>query len=288
MAQTAEFSWAELLQNRRNALPLLAGIVNATPDSFSDGRNAVDAAERVAFALQLLDDGADLIDLGGESTRPGAMEVPPDLEWERIAPVLTGILSARPDAVVSIDTRHAATAEKALLAGAKIINDVSGLQFDAAMAQTVARYRAGVILNHSTGTPEVMQSSGSVLTDNTVQAVAQALQEILTSALQNNIESSKIMLDVGIGFGKSRGGNYALLRNAGWFEKKFTLPFCWGVSRKSLLKSEPDTMEKRIAGSLALAVKLAEQNVSLLRVHDVAATAAALRAAQEFAGADLC
>lgn len=288
MAKTAEFSWAELLQNRRNALPLLAGIVNATPDSFSDGRNAVDAAERVAFALQLLDDGADLIDLGGESTRPGAMEVPPDLEWERIAPVLTGILSARPDAVVSIDTRHAATAEKALLAGAKIINDVSGLQFDVAMAQTVARYHAGVILNHSTGTPEVMQSSGSVLTDNTVQAVSQALQEILTFALQNNIEPGKIMLDVGIGFGKSRAGNYALLRNAGWFEEKFALPFCWGVSRKSLLKSEPDTMEKRIAGSLALAVKLAEQNVSLLRVHDVAATAAALRAAQEFAGADLC
>ena len=288
MAKTADFSWAELLQNRRKSLPLIAGIVNATPDSFSDGRNAVDAAERVAFALQLLDDGADLIDLGGESTRPGAMEVPPDLEWERIAPVLSGILSARPETIISIDTRHAATAEKALLAGAKIINDVSGLQFDPAMAQTASRYRAGVILNHSTGIPEVMQQSGNVLADNTVEAVKQALQEILDTALQNQIAPEKIMLDVGIGFGKSRAGNYALLRNAGWFEETFALPFCWGVSRKSLLKSEPDTMEKRIAGSLALAVKLAEQNVSLLRVHDAAATAAALRAAQELAGADLC
>ena len=288
MAEAAGFSWRGLLAARRNDRPLIAGIVNATPDSFSDGRNAVDHAERVAFALQLLDDGADLIDLGGESTRPGAAEVAPDLEWERIAPVLSGILSVRPETIISIDTRHAATAEKALLAGAKIINDVSGLQFDGAMASTVARYRAGVILNHSTGTPEVMQSSGSVLTDNTVQAVVQALQEILTFALQNNIEPGKIMLDVGIGFGKSRAGNYALLRNAGWLEETFALPFCWGVSRKSLLKSEPDTMEKRIAGSLALAVKLAEQNVSLLRVHDVAATVAALKAAQELAGADLC
>ena len=279
--KTGVFSWQELLAPLKKKRPLIAGIVNATTDSFSDGKGTLDSSERIEFALQLLEEGADIIDLGGESTRPGAVEVTPDVEWARIAPVLQGILQARSDAVVSIDTRHAVTAEKALQAGAKIINDVSGLEFEKSMAEIIARYHAGCILTHSTGIPEVMQKAGTVIAGNTLEIVKTALQGIVANAAFAGIKSEQIMLDVGIGFGKTRQGNYELLNHAGNLEKEFALPFCWGVSRKSLLKSEPDTLEKRIAGSLALAVKLAEQDVSLLRVHDVAMTVAALRAANE-------
>ena len=281
--KTGVFSWEELLALRQRKRPLIAGIVNVTPDSFSDGKGFVDPAERINFALQLLNEGGDIIDLGAESTRPGAAEVPAMEEWKRIEPVLQGILSAVPHAVISIDTRHAATAEKVLQAGAKIINDVSGLAFDEPMAEVIARHHAGCILTHAVGTPENMQKNGTVINADTLETVEKGLQAILAYAEKQNILPSQIMLDAGIGFGKTRAGNYELLRNAGSLEKRFALPFCWGVSRKSLLKSEPDTMAKRIAGSLALAVKLAEQGVSLLRVHDVAMTVAALNAASEMA-----
>ena len=281
--KTGVFSWEELLALRQRKRPLIAGIVNVTPDSFSDGKGFVDPAERINFALQLLNEGGDIIDLGAESTRPGAAEVPAMEEWKRIEPVLQGILSAVPHAVISIDTRHAATAEKVLQAGAKIINDVSGLAFDEPMAEVIARHHAGCILTHAVGTPENMQKNGTVINADTLETVEKGLQAILAYAEKQNILPSQIMLDAGIGFGKTRAGNYELLRNAGSLEKRFALPFCWGVSRKSLLKSEPDTMAKRIAGSLALAVKLAEQGVSLLRVHDVAMTVAALNAAAEMA-----
>ena len=279
--KTGVFSWQELLAPLAGKRPLIAGIVNATTDSFSDGKGTLDSTERIEFALQLLKEGADIIDLGGESTRPGAVEVAPDEEWARIAPVLQGILQKCPDAVISIDTRHATTARKALQAGAKIINDVSGLEFDKSMAEVIAGAHAGCILTHSSGTPEVMQKAGTVIAGNTLEIVKKALQDIAVNASSAGISPGQIMLDAGIGFGKTRQGNYELLRHAESLEKEFDLPFCWGVSRKSLLKSEPDTLDKRIAGSLALAVKLAEQNISLLRVHDVAMTVAALRAAKE-------
>ena len=284
MVMTDGFSWQALLKLLPEKRPLIAGIVNATPDSFSDGKGSVETAERVAFALQLLSEGADLLDIGAESTRPGAVEVAPEEEWARLQPVLEKILEKNPQAVISIDTRHASTAEKSLRAGAKIINDVSGLVFDAAMKELVAKSRCGVIINHATTTPELMQQSSYVIDDNAVETVKSDLHNLLLQAEKSGIIREKIMLDVGIGFGKSRNGNYELLRHAAEFEKHFDLPFCWGVSRKSLLKSEPDSLEKRIAGSLALAVMLAKQNVALLRVHDVAQTVAALAAAREFAG----
>ena len=286
MAGTGVFSWHELLNSLPEKRPLIAGIVNATPDSFSDGKGSVDTAERVAFALQLLQEGADILDIGAESTRPGAAEVSPDEEWRRLEGVLAGILTQAPDAVVSIDTRHAVTARKALELGARIINDVSGMTFDRAMADVVSSYKCGVIISHTTADPEIMQQKENLLDKNAVQQVQESLKKLVDEAVKKNIHLSRIMLDVGIGFGKSRSGNYELLRNAHWFEEKFQLPFCWGVSRKSLLASANDSLDKRIAGSLALAVKLAEQRVSLLRVHDVAQTLAALSAAEEFSGAN--
>ena len=281
MAGTGVFSWHELLNSLPEKRPLIAGIVNATPDSFSDGKGSVETAERVAFALRFLQEGADILDIGAESTRPGAAEVAPDEEWRRLEGVLAGILTQAPDAVVSIDTRHAVTAQKALELGARIINDVSGMTFDRAMADVVSSYKCGVIISHTTADPEIMQQKENLLDKNAVQQVQESLERLVEEAVKKNIEHSQIMLDVGIGFGKSRSANYELLRNAHWFEAKFQLPFCWGVSRKSLLASANDSLDKRIAGSLALAVKLAEQNVSLLRVHDVAMTIAALNAAME-------
>ena len=286
MAKKGDFSWHELISRLPEKRPLIAGIVNATPDSFSDGKGSLETAERVAFALQLLNEGADILDIGAESTRPGAAEVAPDEEWRRLEGVLSGILTQVPDAIISVDTRHASTAEKSLLAGAKIINDVSGLTFDRSMAEVVSTHKCGVIISHTTADPEIMQQKENMLDKNAVQLVQKALEKLVDKAVGKNIARSCIMLDVGIGFGKSRGANYELLRNAHWFEEKFQLPFCWGVSRKSLLASENDTLAKRIAGSLALAVKLAEQNVSLLRVHDAAQTVAALSAARELSGAN--
>lgn len=270
--------WNDVLPNR----VFIAGIINVTPDSFSDGRGFIDTAERIQTALQMLDDGADIIDMGGESTRPGAAEVPAAEEWQRLEPVLKGILSQQPEAVISIDTRHAYTARLALQTGAKIINDVSGLDFDPTMAEVIASFHAGAILTHSTAVPELMQQSGMRIEKDALAVVRKELERIADHARAAGITDEQLMLDVGIGFGKSRQANYQLLHHAQWFESTFQLPFCWGVSRKSLLKSTPDSLEKRIAGSLALAVKLADAKVSLLRVHDVAATVAALTAAAEF------
>lgn len=282
MIETPGFVWRQLWHGVRPNRVFIAGIVNVTPDSFSDGHGTIDTDERIDTALQMLQDGADILDIGGESTRPGAAEVDPAEEWNRIAPVLSGILARRSDVVISIDTRHAATARKALLAGARIINDVSGLMFDPAMAGVIADFHAGAILTHATAIPEFMQQTGLRIEEDAVKIVRRELQQIADHARRTGISDDRLMLDVGIGFGKSRQCNYQLLARAQEFEEDFNLPFCWGVSRKSLLKSSPDTLEKRIAGSLALAVKLAEQHVSLLRVHDVAATAAALAAAGEF------
>ena len=284
MAETVAFSWQSLLQALNGKRPLIAGIVNATPDSFSDGKGSVDAVERVAFALQLLDEGADILDIGGESTRPGACEVDSLEEWARLSPVINGVLAQRPDAVISVDTRHSDVAAKALRAGALIINDVSGLTFDPAMREVIASGGAGAILTHSTAIPELMQKSTYALDRQAVTRVKEDLHKLTDYAAAGGILSQKLMLDVGIGFGKSRAANYDLLRHAASFEKDFQLPFWWGVSRKSLLAQVPDTLEKRIAGSLALAVKLAEAKVSLLRVHDVAATISAINAAAELGG----
>lgn len=275
------FSWRQLRSRVPAWRPLVAGIVNATPDSFSDGGRFLTPDAGIAHALALLEEGADFLDLGGESTRPGAAEVAAAEEWWRIEPILRGVLARRPETVFSIDTRHAETARRALAAGAAIVNDVSGLAFDPEMAAAAANAKAGLILMHSTAAPEAMQQKEYLTGADPTAAVAAFLDRQLALALTVGVKREAVMLDVGIGFGKTREGNYELLRRAEWFAHRFELPFLWGVSRKSLLKSEPDNMEKRIAGSLALAVKLAERKVAALRVHDVAQTLAALRAAYE-------
>ena len=275
------FSWRALRARGAASGPLIAGIVNATPDSFSDGGRFLAPEEGVRHALELLDEGADFLDLGGESTRPGAPEVPADEEWRRIAPILTGVLAERPDTVLSIDTRHAATARRALAAGARIVNDVSGLVFEPEILAVAAEFDAGLIIMHSPAPPEVMQNREFLTGGEPVAAVRVFLRRQMEKALANGIRREALMLDVGIGFGKTREDNYELLRHAEALEKDFGLPFFWGVSRKSMFRSEPDSMDRRVAASLATAVFLAEQRVAALRVHDVAMTLAALRTAAE-------
>jgi len=275
------FSWNTLREKCPAWRPLLAGIVNVTPDSFSDGGRFLAPDAAVRHALALLDEGADFLDLGGESTRPGAPEVPAEEEWRRIGPVLTGVLMERPETVFSIDTRHAATARKALAAGARVVNDVSGLIFEPEILSAAAERGAGLIVMHSPAPPEVMQNREFLSDADPVATVRDFLRRQTAVALARGIRREALMLDVGIGFGKTRAGNYELLRHAGALEREFGLPFFWGVSRKSMFRSEPDTPEKRLAASLAAAVLLAEQKVAALRVHDVAMTLAALAAAHE-------
>src|ERR1700754_2396231 len=183
---------------------LIMGILNVTPDSFSDGGHFYDAAsapERaVAHALQLLDHGADLLDLGGESTRPNATRPPTDEEQARVLPVLEALLHERPRTIVSIDTFHAATAKRAVEAGADIVNDVSGGLWDEAMLPSLAELRCGAILMHTRGAPSEWRSQPSLLPNEVLPLVLTGLEARLAAAAQAGIASDQIVLDPGLGF----------------------------------------------------------------------------------------
>ena len=263
MTEQGVFSWQELLAPLMGKRPLVAGIVNVTPDSFSDGKGSVDTAERVAFALQLLDEGADLLDIGAESTRPGAREVPPEEEWARLESVLKNILSRRPDTVISIDTRHSTTAVRALQAGAKIINDVSGLAFDPAMAAVAAKYDAAVILGHTRGTPQEMTDRCSYT--DVVREVISELKKTAEAAAAAGIRPEKLWFDPGIGFAKTAEQSWELLRHLD--ELAALGPLVIGHSRKSFL-GYPAGADRDWANA-AVIMYLRTQDVSVVRVHDI-------------------
>lgn len=257
--------------------PLIMGIVNATGDSFSEGaRSAPESA--LDRALRLLDDGADLLDIGGESTRPGAREVPPEEEIGRILPVIRGIRSARPGAVLSVDTRKSEVAAAALECGVEIINDVSLLRYDSALAPTVAGAGAALVLSHSRGTPETMRSAefhdyGS----DVVATVAAELAAAKRQALDSGVAEENLIVDPGIGFAKTPEQDWELLRR---IEALHPLgPVLVGMSRKSFLGKFLDRPEpsERLGGTIAAALYLAGCGVEILRVHDVRPLRDALR-----------
>ena len=257
--------------------PLIMGIVNATGDSFSEGaRSAPESA--LDRALRLLDDGADLLDIGGESTRPGAREVPPEEEIGRILPVIRGIRSARPGAVLSVDTRKSEVAAAALECGVEIINDVSLLRYDSALAPTVADAGAALVLSHSRGTPETMRSAefhdyGS----DVVATVAAELAAAKRQALDSGVAEENLIVDPGIGFAKTPEQDWELLRR---IEALHPLgPVLVGMSRKSFLGKFLDRPEpsERLGGTIAAALYLAGCGVEILRVHDVRPLRDALR-----------
>jgi dihydropteroate synthase len=264
------------LRRRRLALgrlPLLMGIVNVTPDSFSDGGRFFDVQAAVEHGLRLVAEGAEILDIGGESTRPGSVPVDLQEELRRVMPVVEE-LCKRTDVPVSIDTAKAAVARRAIAAGAEIINDVTALAGDPAMAPLAAESGCGVCAMHCRGTPRTMQ-------DNPVYAdvVAEVLEYLRgrrDALLAAGIEQDRIALDPGIGFGKTTEHNLQLLANVRRLHE-LGCPVLIGHSRKRFLAEVGDGEDSdRTTGTVAVALALARQGVQILRVHDVAAVRRAL------------
>jgi dihydropteroate synthase len=250
--------------------PLVLGIVNVTPDSFSDGGRFFDAATAVDHALRLVEQGADLLDIGGESTRPGSQPVALDEELSRVVPVVRR-LAAQTTVPISVDTNKAEVARQALEAGAHIINDITALRGDPAMPEVVRSYRAGVILMHMQGTPATMQADPRY--DDVAAEVAAFLEARLQACADLGIASSQVVLDPGIGFGKTIEHNMQLLAHLEEL-RRLSRPVCLGVSRKGFLgKLLGRPLEQRLAGSLAAACyALIRGTAQIVRVHDVAET----------------
>jgi dihydropteroate synthase len=252
---------------RLGELPLLMGIVNVTPDSFSDGGRFFDADAAVAHGLRLAAEGADILDIGGESTRPGAEPVDPEEELRRVMPVVE-VLCRQTSVPISIDTSKSVVASRAIGAGAEIINDVTGLAADPAMLRLAAETGAGVCVMHAQGTPRTMQ-------DNPVygDVVAEVLEYLRTrrdTLLAAGVAQDRVAVDPGIGFGKTTEHNRQLLANVGQFHV-LGCPVLVGHSRKRFLGTGD-----RLAGTIDVALSLARQGVQILRVHDVGAVRQAL------------
>ena len=255
------------------------GIVNVTPDSFSDGGRFLSVERAVDHALQLLDGGAAIIDIGGESTRPGAMPVSPDEEMQRVLPVVERLIEQAPGCVLSIDTSKAEVAHAALEGGASIINDVTALSGDPDMPLVAARHRAGVVLMHMQGTPLTMQSAPFY--HDPVAEVGAFLEERSRRAVDAGIDPASIALDAGIGFGKTVAHNLALLRSYTTLAAP-ARPMVVGISRKAFLGkiAGSASMEDRLWPALALTALLREKGARVFRTHDVEPTVAALRAVE--------
>lgn len=255
--------------------PLVMGIVNATPDSFSDGGEAHGLAAAIARAQALVSAGADILDIGGESTRPGAEDVPEAEEIARTAPVIAALREAGIATPVSIDTRKAAVAEAALAAGADIINDVSALSHDPALAGVVAEAGVPVCLMHAQGTPQTMQADPRY--DDVLLDVYDALARRMDFALSRGIAAERLIVDPGIGFGKTLAHNLALLKGLALLHG-LGAPILLGASRKRFIGTISGVEEAgaRMPGSLAVALHAAAQGAQIIRVHDVAATVQAL------------
>ena len=260
------------------------GVVNVTPDSFSDGGLWLDPQAAVAHGLELHAEGAAILDVGGESTRPGADPVDEAEELRRIEPVVGGLREQAPGAVISIDTMKASVAEAALRAGASCVNDVTALRGDPRMADVVAAAGCEVCLMHMAGTPRTMQEDPSY--GDVVGEVAAFLTERAEAAIAAGIAPERIQLDPGIGFGKTLEHNLELLRRLDEIAA-IGFPVVAGLSRKRFLgaitgREEPAA---RVAASVAGAVLAWERGASVLRVHDVAATVDALKVAAATLGA---
>jgi dihydropteroate synthase len=250
--------------------PLVMGIVNVTPDSFSDGGRFLDTDAAVAHALRLVEQGADLLDIGGESSRPGARPISLEEELARVVPVIR-LLVGQTSVPLSVDTCKAEVARQALEAGAHILNDITALEADADMPAVARTFQAGVILMHMRGTPATMQVQPHY--DDVVAEVAAFLEARLQASIDLGIAGTRVVLDPGIGFGKTTAHNLQLLARLGELQR-LGRPVCLGVSRKGFLGQVLGrSLEERLAGSLAAACyALTHQSAQILRVHDVAQT----------------
>lgn len=262
--------WAGLRLDR----PLVMGILNVTPDSFSDGGRRTDPRIAIEAGLAMAEDGADIIDIGGESTRPGATPVSAEIEQDRVLPVIEAL--ARQGLCVSADTRHAATMQAALAAGARIINDVSALTHDPLSAGVVAQHACPIVLMHMRGVPETMNDQA--VYQDVVAEVRSELDQRIQTAIAAGIRPEQIAIDPGIGFAKRATHSQALLRGLPELTS-LGYPILVGLSRKGFiggLSNEPQA-DRRLPGSLAGALFAVLRGASILRVHDVRETVQALR-----------
>ena len=258
--------------------PLLFGILNVTPDSFSDGGDYFDPETAARRGEVLLAEGADVVDVGGESTRPGSDPVPEEEELRRVVPVVGKIMEARPEAVVSVDTYRARTAEDALEAGARIVNDVTALRGDPRMAPLVADAGCPVVLMHMLGEPKTMQREPRY--EDVVREVRDFLAGRAEHAISAGVDAENIILDPGLGFGKTPGHNLALIRGLDAIVD-LGFPVLLGASRKRFIGSITGAGEAkdRVFGTVATTVLGYERGASLFRVHDVRANREALAVA---------
>ncbi len=244
----------------------LMGILNVTPDSFSDGGKYATAEEAVDSAMSMLADGADIIDVGGESTRPGAVPITAEEEMGRVLPVIR-LLRSRTDAPISVDTYHPETAEAVLNEGADMINDIWGLRYDKRMAGIIAKAKAGVCIGHNQKDITLVEDVGSVAKDLFYSCML---------AHNAGIEDERIMVDPGIGFGKTQEINYGIIKNLGLITE-LGYPVMVGASRKSMIEYVLHLpKEERLEATLALHVMAALNGATFLRVHDVREHARAL------------
>ncbi len=258
---------------------LVMGVLNVTPDSFSDGGQFRDFDRAVARAEEMVAEGADILDIGGESTRPGAGTVPAEEELRRVVPVIER-LCGRVTVPISVDTTKASVARAALAAGAEIVNDISGLRFDPLLADEAARARAGLVLMHSRGDADTMHSLPPVA--DIMAEVALSLTASITLAESRGVERSAIVVDPGIGFGKSQEQNVLLLARLQEFARLFAdFPILVGTSRKSfigrLLAGAPAS--ERLHGTMATVTAAVLAGAHVVRVHDVRAAVETVRVA---------
>lgn len=259
---------------------LVMGVVNVTPDSFSDGGRFLRSDDAVAQALRLAEEGADYLDIGGESSRPGADEVSEQEELDRVAPVIERVVR-EVDVPVSIDTYKPRVAAECLVLGAGVVNDITGLE-DPEMVRVVAEAGAGVVIMHMRGRPQTMQRD--VQYGDLVQEIRSFLEERAARARDAGIE--RIVIDPGIGFGKTAAHNFELLRRLGEFAS-LGLPILVGPSRKSFLGSLPSGLppEERLEGTLAAVAVSVMNGAAIVRVHDVAETKRVVEAVDAIRGA---
>ena len=246
---------------------LVMGIVNVTPDSFSDGGKYFAPITAIDFAFKLIDEGADIIDIGGESTRPGADKVSCSEELTRVIPVIEGIRSNNNKILISIDTTKAMVAKEAVEAGANIINDVSGLSFDNQMPETIAQLKAPVIIMHMKGNPSDMQENPKY--KDVIDEIITYFKEKINIAINSGIEREMIILDPGIGFGKTVEHNFKILSELNRFNN-LELPLLIGPSRKSFIGLTLNLPpEDRLDGTAATVAVGVNNGARIIRVHDV-------------------
>jgi len=259
--------------------PVVVGILNVTPDSFSDGGDFLDPEAAAEHAAAMLDEGAGILDLGGESTRPGSDRVSQEEEIRRVVPVIQRILAARPEAVISVDTYRADTATAALEAGARLINDVTALRGDPSMTSVVKEAACPVILMHMQGEPKTMQDEPHY--EDVVREVRDFLARRAELAISAGVRPENVILDPGIGFGKNLEHNLTLLRNLDAVVD-LGFPVLIGASRKRFIGEITGVRvaRERFFGTLATTVLAYERGVTYFRVHDVRANREALAVAE--------